>query len=81
MAYCDAEGRFQLTTFDSGDGAPAGRYKITVELRAARQVGEELVRDGPNTLPVRYASADTSPLEREVVAGENEVPPLEITAR
>src|SRR5687768_4724922 len=26
----DAEGRFTLTTFDPGDGAPAGRYRVTV---------------------------------------------------
>ncbi|MGD9721962.1 MAG: hypothetical protein AB7O59_10390 [Pirellulales bacterium] len=80
-AVTDAEGRFRLMTFTADDGAPAGRYAITVELRATRQVGEELVRDGPNTLPKRYASPQTSQLEYEVVAGENAVPPLVIEPR
>ena len=78
---CDAQGRFQLMTFETGDGAPAGRYAITVELRALRRLGEEVVRDGANTLPARYGLPDTSKLEFEVVAGDNEVSPLAIDAR
>jgi hypothetical protein len=81
VAYCDEQGRFHLMTFRSGDGAPAGRYAITVELRAPRQVGEELVRDGENLLPPRLANPTTSKLEYEVVEGENEVPPLAIDGR
>ena len=63
------------------DGAPLCRYRITVELRAPRKIGEELVRDGANELPARYAQADTSPLEFTVQPGENEVPPLAVEPR
>ncbi len=81
MAYCDEQGRFQLMTYQAGDGAPAGRYAITVELRAPRPIGEEIVRDGPNTLPARYGRPETSPLALQVVEGDNEVPPLAIAER
>jgi hypothetical protein len=81
VGYSDAAGQFQLTTLTAGDGAPAGRYRITVELRAPRKVGEEIVRDGPNLLAARYANPETSTLVCEVVAGENVVGPLEVAKR
>lgn len=81
LAYADARGCFTLTTMRQGDGAPPGRYAITVVLRAPRQVGEEMVRDGRNLLPARYATPETSGLQYEVVAGDNDVPPLALTSR
>ena len=62
LAYTDSSGRFALTTLRTGDGAPPGKYAITVELRARRMVGEELVRDGRNLLPERYIRPETSGL-------------------
>ena len=79
MSVCDAQGRFELTTYDARDGAPAGQYAITVELRQPQQRGEEMVRDGPNVLPPKYADASRSPLRYTVVEGRNEVPPLVIS--
>lgn len=81
LAYTDADGRYALTTFRRTDGAQAGQYTITIELRAPRQVGEELVRDGRNLLPARYAGPETSGLRYEVIVGENAVPPLALTSR
>src|SRR5690349_9544651 len=46
LATTDAQGAFSLTTYERNDGAPEGEYAITIELRAPRQVGEEIVRDG-----------------------------------
>jgi hypothetical protein len=74
IAYSDADGRFALTTLAQSDGAPPGHYAVTVELRAGRLVGEEVVRDGPNTLPARYADPKTSPLKCAVMSGNNELP-------
>jgi hypothetical protein len=81
QATTDEQGRFTLTTLRANDGAPEGKYRITVERRAPRQIGEELVRDGDNELPARYARPDASPLEFAVQPGENEVPPLVIEGR
>jgi hypothetical protein len=78
LAYSDAEGRFSLTTFTPGDGAPAGEYAVTVELRDVRQVGEEVVRDGPNLLPPEYANPSLTPQRFTVTASQNEVPLIRI---
>jgi hypothetical protein len=78
IAYTNAQGEFSLTTIKQGDGAPLGKYAITVELREPRLVGEEQVRDGRNLLPPRYANPQTSPLSFDVAEGKNEVPPITI---
>jgi hypothetical protein len=77
----DPQGNFALTTFQAHDGAPAGDFLITVELRDLRQVGEETVRDGRNLLPERFGRPQESGLRFTVAAGENVVPALEIPAR
>jgi hypothetical protein len=78
IASTDAEGRFATTTFQSGDGAPPGDYAITVELRAQRMAGEELIRDGRNMLPPRYARPESSGFRCTVGEGENELPPIDL---
>ena len=75
----NAEGRFVMTTLKSGDGAPIGEYAITIELREPRQIGEEVVRDGPNLLPPKYASPKDTPLRHTVVPGKNEVPGIKLS--
>lgn len=62
IAVTDPNGTFALTTDRPGDGAAPGKYAITVELRAERMVGEELVREGRNLLPARYARPESSGL-------------------
>jgi hypothetical protein len=77
-AYADANGRFTLTTLKPNDGAVPGDYAITVELHAKKQLGEELVRDGPNQLPAKYADPHGTPFNHRVQAGANEVPALKL---
>lgn len=79
LGFTNTDGWFELTTVNPGDGAQAGEYAITVELREARWVGEELVREGSHLLPVRYADPHVTELRYKVVAGKNEVPPLVLT--
>ncbi len=79
IAETDATGRFVLTTFKAGDGAPAGEYQITVVQKKLVQVGEEMIRDGANQLPARYANPGRSELMVTVVEGQNEVPPIMLT--
>jgi hypothetical protein len=81
LAYTDNEGRFELTTLKPRDGAPAGDYAITVELRELKADGDEMVRDGPNLLPDRYRDPQTSGLQFSVVKGMNEMAPLELENR
>ena len=78
LAHTDADGRFQVTTFAPGDGAPPGSYAVTIELRAPRQAGEEIIRDGRNLLPARYANPATSDFTVDVKEGENEIPAIDL---
>jgi hypothetical protein len=78
LAYSDQDGRFEMTTLRSRDGAPAGRYTVTVELRELRPDGDELVRDGRNLLPNQYRDPATSGFQFEVFEEENEIPTLEL---
>jgi hypothetical protein len=77
-AIAKSDGTFDLTTYHAGDGAPVGEYAITVELRALQAGGEEPVRSGPNTLPVKYAKPESSGVKYTVVEGENQIPAIDI---
>lgn len=66
-------GTFDLTTFDSGDGAPEGDYVVTVQWYKPIHKGGEVVA-GPNVIPRKYARASTSELTVRIVSGNNELP-------
>ena len=77
----DADGRFTLTTFDSGDGAPAGRYRVTVTKAEAvitpdpvnPEANPPLKVEQKHLIPAKYSSPEKSGLESEVTeSGENE---------
>jgi hypothetical protein len=64
------DGSFLLSTYTAGDGAPTGRYKVTVVSRRA-----DFEIDGKparNLLPERHSKPTTSGLDVEVTEGENE---------
>jgi hypothetical protein len=64
-ARTDAEGNFELSTYQPGDGVPAGRYAITI----LQDADEGAVR-----VPQRYANPKTSGLIVEVKEEENALP-------
>jgi hypothetical protein len=78
VAYTDAQGNFTLSTYGSNDGAPAGKYIITVQWRQLIQVGEEKTRAGKNQLPAHYASEKQSKLSCIIQECENEVPVINV---
>ena len=60
------DGSFTLTTYDGDDGAPAGDYRVTVELWLAGVRSD----DPPsNRLNVKFARTETSGLTATVLAG------------
>jgi hypothetical protein len=72
-----ADGSFSLTTYNGEDGAPEGDYVLTVQwYRPIEQHGELVT--GPNVLPPKYATPESSDLEVRVAGGENRLPPIEI---
>src|SRR5262245_57019000 len=48
LGYVQPDGGFQLTTYKENDGAPAGKYKVTVEWRPKKKSTMEA--DGPDKL-------------------------------
>ena len=76
----DDRGRFTLTSYASGDGAPEGEYRVTVAwfLASGRPDDD---RPPVNYLPVRYARADTTPLRAVVRKGGVDLEPFRLQAR
>jgi hypothetical protein len=68
-----ADGTFALTTLSTGDGAPPGEYRVTVELWLA---GARADDPPANRLPVKYAKPETSGLSATVTAGQTELKPI-----
>jgi len=68
LGYVQPDGSFQLTTYKENDGAPAGRYKVTVEWRPKKKSSME--PDGPDRLKGRYTDPKTSKIEVTVNKGE-----------
>ncbi len=83
----DASGKFQLTTFEAGDGAIPGSYKVKIAktVGGGPQTAEEAMAlmesgAGPPTdeqkdeLPVKYKDENTSGLTADVKDGDNDFP-------
>jgi hypothetical protein len=77
-ATVDPDGSFAVTTYEPGDGAPTGKYKVTIEWH--RPVTGQESGEGddvpPNVLPAEYASPATTPVKVKVVRGDNEFPAI-----
>jgi hypothetical protein len=75
----DEQGRFTLTSYAAGDGAPAGEYRVSVVWYLAPGRDDDAPR---NYLPDVYSRPDATPLPPvTVAAGANELPPIELPAR
>jgi hypothetical protein len=72
--YVDEQGRYSLTTYDTGDGAPAGEYIVTVEWAPARKSAFE--EDKADYLKGAYSDPKKSKLPNFTVqsGAKNEVP-------
>lgn len=70
-----ADGSFRLTTFRSGDGAPAGRYALTLTWPLPPRPGKE---EGPDRFKRRYADPRRPLREVRIVPGENVLAAIEL---
>lgn len=71
----DPQGNFALSTYEAGDGAPAGDYVATVEWRRV----DVHPAQGGSLLPPAYADPKLSKLKVTVVAGTNDFVVLRLT--
>ena len=70
----NSDGSFELSTFNTGDGAPEGRYQVSIERWLRKDPNESPV----NHLPPNLASPATSGIEVEVKAGPNALDPFKL---
>jgi hypothetical protein len=70
------DGGFALTTYSDNDGAPAGKYRVTVSYRGTHQ--NLRTNEEPDLMPPPYRNPRTSVLRTEVQEGDNDLPALEI---
>lgn len=77
--FTDDQGAFRLTTFEAGDGAPPGDYRVTIVANFAVQDGQDV--PVPDLLGGRYSDAAASELKVTVREGDNAIPPFEFTSR
>ncbi len=80
-AYCphaevDENGNFSLSTYEDGDGAPAGNYVVTVEWPGPLNVITNQ-REG-DKLNGRFSDAKTSKLRAKVEERPNELEPFRL---
>jgi hypothetical protein len=68
------DGRFKLTTYKTDDGAPPGKYAVTV----VKRVPGKSSMFGPNPLPKKYSSPNTTTWQVEIEEGKNVIPPFEV---
>jgi len=71
------DGSFRFTTYDAGDGVPAGDYVATVAWYKLTRNGNE-VQAGPNVLPPRYSNAMTSKWQIRVADAPVRLPDVKL---
>jgi hypothetical protein len=71
------DGSFTVSTYDGDDGAPEGDYVVTVQWYKPVRVGNDLV-GGPNVLPAKYSSAQSSDVTIRIAAGENRLQTIQL---
>lgn len=78
-ARSQADGSFQVTTYETHDGAPIGNYRVTVSWQGPLDGVKYDDQDAlPERLPTRYQNPGSSGLSVEVSTGVNQIPPFDL---
>jgi hypothetical protein len=92
FAYADNQGNFELKTYVNGDGAPPGKYRVSIIAVGGGRSGgietdqpaaeSEVASTGPVSIPPavtkKYGSPETSGIEVTVQEGENNLEPFDL---
>jgi hypothetical protein len=78
IGVVDSNGEFKLSTFSPDDGAPPGKYGVTVTWTERIKGKEDMER---TLVPKRYMDPKLSGLSAEVAAKSNELPPYQLTKK
>jgi hypothetical protein len=77
-AHTDADGRFELTSYEHNDGAPEGAYTISVVCFRARSIRRGQEGRADNVVPQRYANPASSGLSATVASQSNDLPAIKL---
>lgn len=72
------DGSFTVSSYEPGDGAPAGDYHVTIVWHRSDDADPENREAAPDVLQGKYSSPETSPLTIQVQPQANELPPIEL---
>ncbi len=77
VGHVGPDGKFSLTTYKEGDGAPAGDYVLTITWQTPKKT--PLDPEGADKLQGRYANLERSRLRFTVESkSDNEIPPIKL---
>jgi hypothetical protein len=91
FAYADMEGQFEIKTYVDGDGAPPGKYRVSIIAPAGGPPTSSKDRPADAPMPVgpavrvppeivkKYANVETAGIEVEIQEGENNLDPFVLT--
>ena len=92
FAYADGAGQFAIKTYIDGDGAPPGKYRVSIIAPAGppprstkdRPADAQISASGstvrvPPAIVRKYANVDTAGIEVNIEDGENNLEPFVLT--
>ncbi len=74
-ATTDEDGAFHVSTYGSEDGAPAGKYAVTISWKGSHVGSAGDDQSGPEKVPKEYQDPRHSPLKVEIASGANALTP------
>jgi hypothetical protein len=75
-AYVQEDGSFQLSSYESNDGAPIGDYAVVLVWPKTVKAANGEASAGPNILPPLYSRPETSPAVVKIAEGSNQLNPI-----
>jgi len=84
VGHTRADGTFDVTTYETADGAPVGEYRVTVTWAVGKHTDKpEAAADETVTVqsPAEYASPTKTPLTCTVTAGPNRLEPFKLNGK
>jgi hypothetical protein len=84
QAVTDENGKFNLFTYSSNDGAPAAEYKVAIALMQATNDdgGDQVVRERASVkLPAKYADHETSGIKATIEKRSTSLAPFELSSK
>lgn len=80
QARTNEQGEFELFTYQAGDGAPAGKYRVGFAFIETDDSGNDQIKTKGlfSLIPAQFQSPTTSGVVMEIKPGDNVIPPVDL---